>query len=157
MILLIEAPTRKSKKGKRRWSVTSISFWGEGIGLQKYKVENDYAMLSCCRHVWLCKAPWTIARQASLWGTPSNNTRVGCHIILQRIFPTQGSNSHLNVSYIGRQVLHHRVSHLGSPKNDYLLLLSLTATWLFFFFNYCILWKVKSIPGKTSENTSKIE
>ena len=29
------------------------------------------------------------------WGSPGKNTGVGCHFLLQRIFPTQGSNPHL--------------------------------------------------------------
>ena len=38
---------------------------------------------------------WTVARQAPLacpWDSPSKNTGVGCHVLLQGIFPTQGSN-----------------------------------------------------------------
>ena len=35
--------------------------------------------------------PWTIDRQAPL----SMNTGVGCHALLQGIFPTQGSNPFL--------------------------------------------------------------
>ena len=31
-------------------------------------------------------------RLLSPWNTPGNNTRVGCHSLLQGIFPTQGSN-----------------------------------------------------------------
>ena len=37
--------------------------------------------------------PWTVAHQAPLsWNSPGNNTGVGCHSLLQGIFPTQGSN-----------------------------------------------------------------
>ena len=37
--------------------------------------------------------PWTVARQAPLsMGFPRQNTGVGCHALLQGIFPTQGSN-----------------------------------------------------------------
>ena len=40
--------------------------------------------------------PWTIARQAPLsWDSPGKNTGVGCHGLLQGIFPTQGWNLHL--------------------------------------------------------------
>ena len=38
---------------------------------------------------------------------PGNNTGMGCHALLQVIFPTQGSNLHLCVSHIGRWVLYH--------------------------------------------------
>ena len=55
--------------------------------------------------------PCTTGSQAPLsMDFPGKNTGVGCHFLLQRIFPTQGSNSHL---------LHWRVdslllSHEGS-------------------------------------------
>ena len=39
---------------------------------------------------------WTIAHQAlHPWDSPSKNTGVGCHSLLQGISPTQGSNPHL--------------------------------------------------------------
>ena len=44
-------------------------------------------------------------------GKPKN-TGVGCHILLQRIFPTQGWNSGLLHC---RQILYH-LSHQGSPR-----------------------------------------
>ena len=50
-------------------------------------------------HVRLFATPWTIAHQARLsmrlqcpWDSPGKNTGVGCHFLLQGIFPTQGSN-----------------------------------------------------------------
>ena len=54
---------------------------------------------SICLHVrslsrvWLFATPWTVAHQAPLsMGFPSKNTGVGCHFLLQEIFPAQGSN-----------------------------------------------------------------
>ena len=53
---------------------------------------------TCAIIVELCSLsrvaiPWTIARQAHLpWDSPGKNTGVGCHALLQGIFPTQGSN-----------------------------------------------------------------
>ena len=44
------------------------------------------------------------------WNFPGGNTGVGCHFLLQGIFPTQGSTS---VSCIGRQILL-PLSYLGS-------------------------------------------
>ena len=42
------------------------------------------------------------------WGFPGKNTRVGCHFLLQGIFPTQGSNPCL---------LHYRwVLYRGAPR-----------------------------------------
>ena len=43
---------------------------------------------------------------------PGKNTGVGCHFLLQEIFPTQGLNQAL-LSY--RQILYH-LSHQGSPE-----------------------------------------
>ena len=47
----------------------------------------------------LFATPWTVAHQAPLsmrlrcpWVSPGKNTGVGCHFLLQGIFPTQGSN-----------------------------------------------------------------
>ena len=46
------------------------------------------------------------------WGSSSKNTEVGCHALLQGIFPTQRSNPGLPHC---RQILYH-VSHQGSPR-----------------------------------------
>ena len=62
------------------------------------------AVLSHFSHVWLFVTPWTVAHQAPLsmgfW-----STGVGCHALLQEIFPSQGLNS--NVSCTGWKVLYH--------------------------------------------------
>ena len=47
-----------------------------------------------------------------LGDSPGKNTGVGCHALLQGIFPTQGSNPGLLHC---RQILYHR-SHQGSPR-----------------------------------------
>ena len=41
------------------------------------------------------------------WNFPGKNTRVGCHGLLQGIFPTQGSIHISCVSYTGRWILYH--------------------------------------------------
>ena len=75
------------------------------------------AVLSCFSHVLLFVTPWTTAGQAPLsWDTPDRNTAVGCHALLQGIFPTQGSN--LCLLYL----LHWEASSLplgppGKPKS----------------------------------------
>ena len=48
-------------------------------------------------HVQLFATLWTVECQASLsmGDSPGKNTGVGCHALLQGIFPTQGSNGHL--------------------------------------------------------------
>ena len=50
------------------------------------------------------------ARLLCPWNSPGKNTGVGCHFLLQGIFPTQGSN--LGLPHY-RQMLYH-LSYLGS-------------------------------------------
>ena len=45
-----------------------------------------------CNSLW--PPEWTVACQAP-WDCPGKNTGVGCHALLQGLFPTQGSNPHL--------------------------------------------------------------
>ena len=40
-------------------------------------------------HVWLFCDPMAPARLLSPWDFPGKNTEVGCHFLLQGIFPTQ--------------------------------------------------------------------
>ena len=72
---------------------------------QKY-TQRDRSMLSCDR---LFATLWTVARQA-----PGKNTGVGCYALLQGIFPTQGSNSHL-LRLLHWQADSFPLSHQGSP------------------------------------------
>ena len=54
------------------------------------------SVLSHFSHVQLCSTPWTTAHQAPLsMGFSLQEYGVGCHALLQGIFPTQGSNPHL--------------------------------------------------------------
>ena len=46
------------------------------------------------------------------WNSPGKNTGVGCHALLQGIFPTQGSNP--GFPYC-RHILYH-LSHQGNPE-----------------------------------------
>ena len=53
-------------------------------------------MLSCFSCVQLFAILWTVACQARLFmGFSRQDTGVGCHDLLQGIFPTQGSNPSL--------------------------------------------------------------
>ena len=61
--------------------------------------------------VGLLATPWTVAYHAPRpWDFPGKSTEVGCHFLLQRIYPTQGSN--LDLLHC-RQMLHH-LSHQWS-------------------------------------------
>ena len=66
--------------------------------------------LSC---VQLFATPWIVACPKLLrpWHFQGKSTGVGCHFLLQGIFPTQGSNPGLSHC---RQSLYH-LSHQGSP------------------------------------------
>ena len=65
-------------------------------------------------HVRLFATPWTVASKAplSMGILPGKNIGLGCHGLLQGIFPTQGSNPGL--PHCG-QILY-RLSHQGSPS-----------------------------------------
>ena len=56
------------------------------------------------------------ARLLCSWNSPGKNTRVGCHALLQGIFPTQGSNLHLFCS-LHWQTDSIPLSHQRSPIN----------------------------------------
>ena len=44
------------------------------------------------QYLTLCN-PWTVSHQAPWpWNFPGKDTEVGCHLLLQEIFPTQGPN-----------------------------------------------------------------
>ena len=55
--------------------------------------ERHHRHASRFSRVQLLATPWTGAYQA--WDSPGTNTGVGCHFLLQGIFPTQGSNPSL--------------------------------------------------------------
>ena len=73
--------------------------------------------------VRLLASPWT-TRLRHPWDFPGKNTGVGCHFLLQGIFPTQGLN--LGLLHC-RQTLYH-LSHQGSklkPTRSFSSLVSL--------------------------------
>ena len=53
------------------------------------------------------------------WNFPSKNSGVGCHFLLQGIFPTQELNPHL-LCFLHWLVDSFPLSHLGSPSNIYI-------------------------------------
>ena len=68
------------------------------------KLDIYASVLSRFSRVRLFETPMLLqpARLHCPWDSPSKNTRVGCHALLQGILPTQGSNLHL---------LHCRLNH----------------------------------------------
>ena len=67
------------------------------------EIESEKWKCQCLSRVWLF---------ATSWDFPDKNTGMGCCFILQRIFPTQGSN--LGLPHC-RQILY-CLSHQGSPN-----------------------------------------
>ena len=63
-------------------------------------------------HDQLFETPWTVSRQAplSMGILQASKLQVGCHALLQGIFPTQGSNPGLSHC---RWILYY-LSHQGS-------------------------------------------
>ena len=79
--------------------------------------KNEVKSLS---HVQLFVTPWTIAyRFLHPWDFPGKSTRMGCHFLLQGIFPTQGSNQGLPHC---RQTLY-PLSHQGSCDMSFITLM----------------------------------
>ena len=62
----------------------------------------------------LLLTPWTVVNKVPRpWNFPGKNTGVGCHFLLQRAFPTQGSNLHL-LHLLPQQAEPLPLRHLGS-------------------------------------------
>ena len=73
-----------------------------------------YACMLCCSVMSdSFVAPWTVACQAPLWNFPGKNTGVGCHFLLQGIFPTHG----LNLGLLQCRQILFCLSHQGSPDH----------------------------------------
>ena len=70
------------------WCVKEI--WDEGTFLDVL----DCVRMRSCSGVSRSLQPHGLqpARLVCPWDSPGNNTGVGCHFLLQGIFPTQGSN-----------------------------------------------------------------
>ena len=103
--------TQKSKPHLLHWQAGSLPLNHQGSPACPVKVKVK--SLSC---VWL-RPPWTIAnRLLRPWDFPGKSNGVGCHFLLQGIFPIQGSNQGLLHC---RQMLHH-LNYQGSLRvGDY--------------------------------------
>ena len=79
---------------------------------EKTLTENTRAVLGR-GHVWLCDPTACSPPGSSAHGgSPGENTAVGCHSLLQGIFPTQGSNPGL----LHCRWILCRLSHQGIPR-----------------------------------------
>ena len=80
----------------------NLYFWYSTL---LWNIESFGACVCVCvctlNQVQFFVTPFTLAHQDRLlcpWDCPGKNTGVDCHFLLQGIFPTQGSNQHLNHS-----------------------------------------------------------
>ena len=65
------------------------------------------------------------------WDSPCKNTRMGCHSLLQGIFPTHVSNLHLLCLLHCRHILY-PLSHQGSPLNHFKMVKIITFIFITF-------------------------
>ena len=103
---------------KIRWEVYRI----QQKTRESHRWRSFFFFFSCCvccvcellSPIWLFAPPphglWP-ARLLCPWGSPSKNTRVGCHVFLQEIFPTQ----RLNLGLLHWRQILYCLSPLGSP------------------------------------------
>ena len=73
------------------------------VKLSHLYMTTGKTMLSRFSCVWLFATLWT-ARLLCPWDSPGKNTGMGCHFLLQSIFPTQGLNLHLLPPLLCRQI-----------------------------------------------------
>ena len=90
-------------------------YWS-GLPFPSPVIKYEVSEVKSLSHVRLSATPWTMASQALCpWDSPGKNTAVGCHVLLQGIFPTQGLNPCLLHLLLCRWILY-CLSHQGSPE-----------------------------------------
>ena len=79
----------------------------------------------CCAYslscIQLSATAWTVARQTplSMGISPGKNTGVGCHALLQEIFPIQGLNPALSPTLQADSVPSEKLKYLGRPAHGW--------------------------------------
>ena len=83
--------------------ITALLHWREQMecGAVIYVIERKKAKMKSCST--LCNPMDCSPRLLCPWDSPGKNTGVGCHFLLQGIFPTQGLNPGLPIC---RQMLY---------------------------------------------------
>ena len=99
--------------GPPLYSVAVTVLSGAESAPQLLGVETPKVKVKLLSRARLFVTPWIVACTKLLcpWDFQGKSTGVGCHFLLQGIFPTQGSNPGL---WHCRQTLYH-LSHQGSP------------------------------------------
>ena len=132
--------------------------------MKSYKKERKWSRSVMSDSLW----PHGLYRLFRPWDFPGKNTGVGCHFLLQRIFPTQGLNPGLLHS---RQMLYY-LSHPGSPSKEapfssnclkdvleviFFLIYMFENSWIFFFFIWLIVWVWIEFWGKKIISLGNLE
>ena len=126
--------------------------WAPSIVLTPNQYSQRTASLSSCcmlSCVWLFATPWTVACQAFLsMDYARQNTGLGCHSLLQGIFPNQGSNPSLLHC---RQILY-CLTHQGSLlKQRVFYLVTLKQSCLFWMISF-VICKMKVVISALSDH-----
>ena len=90
-------------------------------------------------------------RPLSLWGFSGKNTGVGCHFLLQGIFPTQGPNPHLLYLLHCRQILY-LLSHWRSIGLNKFIIKTNFISFFILFYAY-LMWLL-GLSGKESADNA---
>ena len=85
-----------------------LSFWEDASNRQPSISCEGCVCMFTLNHVWLFAILWTVGTKFPSPQTfPGKNTGVGCHFLLQRIFPTQESNPWLLCLLHCKWILYH--------------------------------------------------
>ena len=80
---------------------------------QEYDLSLCACVLNCFSRLTLCNSMDCSPPASPVHGdSPGKNTGVGCHVLLQGIFPTQG----LNPGLLHCRQIFYSLSHQGSPR-----------------------------------------
>ena len=108
---LIPKLNQKEKQNNKSLEVLSCLFKEHTWILHRQKVKFSWIVCDNRCRVRLFVTPWTVAHQAPLSMRFSRQEyQVGCHSLLQRLFPTQG----LNLSLLHCRWILYCLSHQGS-------------------------------------------
>ena len=106
-----------------RFFTTSVTW----EALRAFEGKNESEVSQSCPT--LCDPMDCSLPGSSVHGIPGKNTGVGCHALLQGIFPTQGSNPYLLHLLVCWPVLY-PLSHLGSPLRLVFLSIALNSIFM---------------------------
>ena len=142
-IMVLQAPLCLWDSPDKNWLFFFSSYllpWNFNRIFMKWKSESVNS-LSC---VWLCDSMDCSPPGSSVHGIfPGKNTGVGCHFLLQGVFPTQG----LNLGLLHCRWILYCLSHQGSPRTFMQVI-------YFFSMSIFILYHKNKVSTPSQEPTS---